>query len=42
MNFSNYLKLSVIRGTKKPAVNGWNSPEYKNKDVDIMAFDVAP
>ena len=40
MNFSNYLKLPVIKGTKKPAVNGWNTPEYTNKDVDIKAFDV--
>jgi hypothetical protein len=43
MNFSiynNYFKLPVIKGTKKPAVIGWNTPEYNNKDVDIMAYDV--
>ena len=40
MNLTNYLKLPVIKGTKKPAVTRWSSPEYNNKDVDIMAFDV--
>ena len=40
MNFTNYLKLPVIKGTKIPAVNKWNTPEYNNKDVDIKAFDV--
>ena len=40
MNYNNYIKLPVIKGTKKPAVNEWNSPEYTNKDVDIMGYDV--
>ena len=39
-NYNNYFKLPVIKGTKKPAVNGWNSPEYNIKEVDIISHDV--
>ena len=40
LNYNNFLKLPVIKDTKRPAVSGWNNNECDIKEVDINKFDV--